>query len=631
MKVILVLATILAMVAADCYMQNPRGSNDRNNEANENRDNANRLFDSQNNAKGGYCRGPAMTFYAGSLIQVQWTVQHGCGRNPALMCNMVIQYMCSPSDATADLLLRDGTTTNTITDDTTGFTQNDTNGNFLYGMHEPYFYYQLCKGRDRNQGLFIADRENQGGLDDTRRSAIYTRQNNNGDRHGFECTEERDYYPYWGPSIWHDVAILTQNTDWCSFYTTETQNKKDRGYCTKSATDTSDNQNADIYARYITQADCTKAKDTWVTVTAWGESAPDCVQTPFTRENHLGNGFGGFEASYNWTVPSSVNTNWTSGSSYDCVSADNCNCALRIRYNISTSDGSTDSETNFEEYHDPVSGFIDSTKNGKNSPFYEDPYVTQDGNMYRLAIDTTQFGRTFQDRTHMFHISPRPSGVISTARIHNLNVAGKRGNIVQAYPATEYKFQPQFLYVKTGDYVHFQWTGCDTNPAGNAGEGTAQTDRSNIIQMKAYADSYPVDDTWISNNPNKVMFRDTNLRMNFGYLGQTNCLASSTNADNNDPSNCFKLNRAPAYFDGGLVLINSTDTGTYYYMASRNNNFSNRGHKAVLGVDTVIPTWAIGTVIAGACLFLGASVIGGMIMHARSAPHGKIANLVNKL
>jgi len=614
------------------YMQFPPGSNDRNNENNENRNNANRLFDSQNNAKGGYCRGPAMTYYAGSLLQVQWTTQHGCGRNPALMCNVVLQYMCSTTDAPADYLIRDGTTTDTITDDQAGFRANDTNGNFLYGMHEPYMYYQMCKGRDRNLGLFIADRENQGGLNEGRRSAIFTRQDNNGNRHGFECNEERDYYPYWGPSSWHDVAIMTQNTDWCSFYKSESQNVKDRGYCTKEATDTDDDQEDDIYARYLTRETCTANGDTyaWVTVTNWDEAAPDCVQAPFTRENHLGNGFNGFESSYNWTLPTTIHTYWN-GSSYDCISEDNCNCVLRIRYNISTSDGSSDSENNFEEFHNPVSGFVDSASNGRDSPITEDPYVTQDGNMYRLAIDTTQFGRTFQDRTHMFHISPRPDGVLSTARIHNLNVAGKRGNIVQAYPATEYKFQPQFLYVKTGDYVHFQWTGCDTNPAGNAGEGTAQTDRSNIIQMKFYADSNPVTDEWITNNPDKVMFKDTDMRKLFGYLGQTNCLASSTNANNNDPSNCFKLNRAPAYFNGGLVLMNSTDTGTFYYMASRNNNFSNRGHKAVMGVETVIPTWAIATVIAGAVLFLSASVIGGMIMYARSSPHSGVANLVNKL
>jgi len=616
-------------------MQNPRGSNDRNNENNENRDNANRLFDSQNNAKGGYCRGPAMSFYAGSYLQIQWTVQHGCGQNPALMCNMVIQYMCSRTDAPADTLIRDGTTTNTITDDTDGYRANDTNGNFLYGLHEPYEYYQMCKGRDRNTGLFIADRENQGGLNDNRRSAIYTRQNNNGDRHGLECTEERDYYPYWGPSPWHDIAILTHDTTWCSTFQAASQNSdSSKGWCQKEETDTSDNQAASIYARYITQSDCTKKGYTWNVVPSWGESL-DCVQAPFTRENHLGNSFGGFESSYNWTLPTSVNV-WWNGSTYDCVADDNCNCVLRIRYNISTSDVSPDTssvantDSTYAEYHQPFASInSDWTKNDKNSPVKEDPYVTQDGNMYRLAIDTTQFGRTFQDRTHMFHISPRPDGILSTNRIWNLNVKGKRGNIVQAYPATEYAFQPQFLYVAANDYIHFQWTGCDTNPAGNAGEGTAQTDRSNVIQMKDYARSYPVDDTYISNYPDQLLFRDAETRKFFGYLGQTNCLASSTNANNQDPSNCFKLNRAPAYVDGGAVQMNNT--GTFYYMASRNNNFSNRGHKAVIGVDSVIPTWAIGAVIAGAVLFLSASVIGAMVMYARSSPHSSVANLVNRL
>jgi hypothetical protein len=56
-------------------------------------------------------------------------------------------------------------------------------------------------------GLFIADRNLKG------ISAKYTRQNENGNRYGYECPEERDYWPYVTP--WADIAILTTNTSRC--------------------------------------------------------------------------------------------------------------------------------------------------------------------------------------------------------------------------------------------------------------------------------------------------------------------------------------------------------------------------------------------------------------------------------
>jgi hypothetical protein len=53
----LLLVCCAAPSSADVYMHNPRGSNNRLNEQSAARANANRVFDSQNNNRGGYNKG----------------------------------------------------------------------------------------------------------------------------------------------------------------------------------------------------------------------------------------------------------------------------------------------------------------------------------------------------------------------------------------------------------------------------------------------------------------------------------------------------------------------------------------------------------------------------------------------
>jgi len=603
-------------------MQSPHGSNDRLNEANTNRNNDNRLFDSQNNAKGGYCVGPSMTYYEGSLLTVEWTNQHGCGTNGKLFCNLIIQYMCTLGDQDVknppdpNQVLRDGTSTNTITADATGPTTRDANGLLEFGMHENFAYYTACTTRERNMGLFIADREVQGGLDQGRNTAQFTRQNNNGNIHGYECPEERDYYPYWHPTPWRDIAILASNTKFCDFYKQESQNVKPKYQCV-------DNNGNPVLPN--NQVACHQAGPTnvWQKTNSWGIPAPTCVQSYWSRDNHLGNGPTGFNNNFNMTFPKK---SWES-----CISTTaQCNCALRMRYNISTADSGPNSN-NIDK------GFIDWTANAGASPVTQDPILNQTGLPMQLAMNTNQFGRTFQDRSHMFHIRGRPGGVTETEKIYNLGVRGKRGNIVETYPATEYDFTPEHLYINVGNYIHFQWTGCDTNPAGNAGEGTDGTDRSNVVQIQNLGASQPASDKWLSTHT--PMFESKWLRQHMAMLDQTGCLTYAqllANNNNNaataktDPANCMKLNAAPTpYFNGGLIKMNKT--GTFYFMSSRNNNFSNRGQKAVLTVSPLLPNWAVGVVVTGAVLFLGSAGVAGAMLYAKSHPHSSIANVFTKI
>jgi hypothetical protein len=111
--------------------------------------------------------------------------------------------------------------------------------------------------------------------------------------------------------------------------------------------------------------------------------------TFFSRANFFQTGY---TSAYNWVIPSLADIG-------EDVDDGHARCALRIRYNISS-----------EDYYgyspeDPVGeDMIDSRFNAENSPIEQNPYVGygSDGDGYewelRLALNTDQYGRTFEDR-----------------------------------------------------------------------------------------------------------------------------------------------------------------------------------------------------------------------------------------
>merc|ERR1711991_577109 len=237
--------------------------------------------------------------------------------NPQTHCDMIIQYRC-------DTLMRNGVSRERPEDN---LDTAESEPSADRGRHEPYSNWLECRTRDRNEGLFIAD-QNVGG------QARNTRQNAGGGRSGYECAEERDYYPYWHPSMWKDIAVMTDNTTRCAYYQAESQNVKAKGTC---STVTDNNP-----------ISCAQNGGDWIETPSFGLAAPDCVLAPWGRANISTDDYDG------WTTDARFN------------------------------DGAS-----------PVEG---------------DPLVSIGAGTpeLQLNINTAQFGRTFEDRSHIFEVMARP-------------------------------------------------------------------------------------------------------------------------------------------------------------------------------------------------------------------------------
>ncbi|CAK9044513.1 Protein DD3-3 [Durusdinium trenchii] len=611
-RIMTVLVATSWFALADMYLNNPRGSNNKLREQSNNVQNANRLFDSQNNAASGYQIGddckPAckdennnynvnvegatkgtMKYYQGSELYIEWHLQHGCGvGHPNLKCQIILQYMSEADNPS----LRDGTDQDSAGGDGEDPTEDET-AEVSRGYHEPLDFYQICIQRERNRGLYTADQqiEANGGATSTRQNPNGNGRRRGNQRHGLECPEERDYYPYWHPTPWHDIAILTDEPQArCEYYRMESQNVMAKGYCSLP-----EYNNADA---------CAGNGGEWKMQDAYNEPPPECTGGITSRDNHNGNVKNGHPHYYVWKIPEFLKGR----------------VVLRIRYNISTGDFGYGSLANPVEEGAQLTGvkadsfFLDAKFNDPNPgnrrrrtfsgrpsvpvPLAQDPVAdwlklgetAQDtSRLLQLQVNTNQFGRTFEDRTHSFIVMERPADAMGK-RIVNFNVRGRRGNIVQVYPSVEYDFVPQDLVVEQGTLLHFQWTGSDANNNNNAGNGRAGTDRSNLVQVQARAETIPLSleshtlffDA--KNDPNNAEGRS--LVDRFAYLDQNKIVTCDPDTnDQNSETNCKQLNGASAYFDGGLVEMKVT--GTHHFASTRNNDFTNRSHKSSITVTGI--------------------------------------------
>jgi hypothetical protein len=161
-------------------------------------------------------------------------------------------------------------------------------------------------------------------------------------------------------------------------------------------------------------------------------------------------------------------------------------------------------------------------------------------------------------------IRQRPASIPVDAAIFNLQVRGKRGNIVQVYPAVEYDFTPNRLNVQQGSYIHMQWTGSNTNPLNNAGNGLDGTDRSNMVIQRGpvFDDHYavtmpPTTGIWGRSYPGRVDDVPPFLGLDIQDLSYLATLQAS-----------FPNGRFPgAQFGGDMDQFN--DAGSYFDLGPR--------------------------------------------------------------
>merc|ERR1711953_1306887 len=433
------------------------------------------------------------------------------------------------------------------------------------------------------------------------------------------------------PSIWRPVAIMHNDLAECQTQmAAKSAANEVKSACVPKKADMNGQKNNNELADLVSKtnkADCEAADVGGVWFTEKFDMPagyPFCVKAAWSQVNNLGDveetAKGGLPRNWDWTLPTIdqfaasgcyvYNSAGTGGQKYVRV-------VTRLRYNMTTMD--------YAPY--ATNAACNQNKKGNvQSPVEQNPTVDVGVDMQglRLALNTAQTGRTFQDRSHVFRVMKMPDAAGAAAmksanKIINVSVQGKRGNIVQTFPAVEYDFWPKTVEMNIGDCAAFQWTGSNThnngNPAGDgqagdAGEGRGGSDRSNLIQIMDENSTYPapldkavVDDFFANSkvfrtytgeavstgnpiqgteDPQTLAGRDAQVYfLSAGYYATEDGVAQAVGNDADGELNVL-LNNTPASMRGMTVCPEKA--GTYEFTCTRNNNFSNRDQKLTIVV-----------------------------------------------
>jgi hypothetical protein len=146
--------------------------------------------------------------------------------------------------------------------------------------------------------------------------------------------------------------------------------------------------------------------------------------------------------------------------------------------------------------------------------------------------------------------------------------------------------------VTRGEFIHFQWTGSNTNPNNNAGQGAQGTDRSNVILLRHIPPEYQVDAQLRGPHPGHTGA----IRQSYPSRIDDNAITADLMGQGMNVKKA--LARAGIYTPhvdiGPLQAINN---GIFNYICTRNHAFTNRDQKGRIVVSAEGPNDAPFTLI----------------------------------